>query len=473
MTAGLDCGQLREQVRQAWADDILQRLVDYVTIPAKSPHFDPHWAESGHIDRAVALARGWCESRAVPGARVDVVRLPGRTPVLVVEVDGTAPGNVLLYGHLDKQPEMTGWDADKGPWTPVLEDGRLYGRGGADDGYAVFAALTAIEALHRQQAPCPRCLILVETCEESGSYDLPAYMETLAERIGNPGLVICLDSGCGDYDRLWLTSSLRGMAAGDLTVEVLEEGVHSGDAGGVVPCSFRLARLLLSRLEDPATGAIRLAELQAEPGPERQEEIEHAAQVLGQSVSRRFPWAAGIEPPAEDPSEIILARTWRPALAVTGADGLPPLESAGNALRPATTLRLALRLPPTVDGEAASRALKSLFETDPPPGCRVRFRTSWGATGWEAPPLQQWLREAVDEASRISFGAGAAAMGEGGSIPFMGMLGRRFPQAQFLITGVLGPGANAHGPNEFLHLASAERLTAAVAVVLNRASANL
>jgi len=457
-------------VDAVWQDEILPRLTEYIRIPAKSPHFDERWADNGHIDEAVELARQWCEGQPIDGITVDVVRLEGRTPVLLIEIPGTGPGEVLLYGHLDKQPEMTGWDPDKGPWTPVMADGRLYGRGGADDGYAVFASLTAVRALRELGAEHPRCVVLIETCEESGSYDLPPYIDALADRIGNPALVICLDSGCGNYDQLWLTTSLRGVAAGDLSVEILTEGVHSGDASGVVPSSFRIARRLLDRIEDPATGAVRLEALQADVPEERRRQAGEAAAVLGDGIYRKFPFVDGAGPMATDPVELVVNRTWRAALSVTGADGLPPLAAAGNVLRPGTTLRLSMRLPPTTDADAATRSLTAELERDPPYGAKVSFRPAQASGGWSAPALAPWLSEAVDRASRAHFGQPAVAMGEGGTIPFMGMLGARFPSAQFLITGVLGPHSNAHGPNEFLHVATAKRLTACVSDVLAAAA---
>lgn len=449
-----------------WEDDILPQLAEYIRIPAKSPHFDPDWQAHGHIEAAITLAMTWCQRQPVNGMQVEVVRLPGRTPVLLVEVTGTAPGNVLLYGHLDKQPEMSGWDVDKDPWRPVRNGDRLYGRGGADDGYAIFAALAAIQSLQAQAQAHPRCVVLIETCEESGSYDLPAYMQALAGRIGEPDLVIALDSGCGTYDRLWLTTSLRGLAAGDLSVEILSAGVHSGDAGGIVPSSFRIARLLLERLETAVDGAIKPAALHAPIPPERRQQAQAAAQVLGETAYARFPWMEGAHPARRDVAELILDRTWRPALEVIGADGLPNLIQAGNVLRPRTVLRLSLRLPPTLEAQAALTVLQETLERDPPHQAQVRFSGAQASSGWHAPALAPWLENAVTRASEQAFGAPAAYMGEGGTIPFMAMLGAQFPRAQFLIVGVLGPQANAHGPNEFLHIPTAKRLTGCVAAVI-------
>ena len=454
------------RIDRQWDADIVPQLVDYVKVPAKSPHFDPQWAQSGHIERVIGLAETWARRQPVRGLTLDIVRLAGRTPVLFFEVPGTGNASVLLYGHLDKQPEMTGWRAGYGPWQPLIEDGKLSGRGAADDGYAIFAALSAIGALQADGKPHARCVGIIETCEESGSYDLPAYLEALRPRLGAVDFVIGLDSGCGDYERLWVTTSLRGMSAGTLRVDVLTEGVHSGDASGVVPSSFRVARKLIDRLEDPATGWILPSAFHVAIPPERVEQAARAAGILGATVFRKYPFAGDTQPMVDDGAEALLNRTWRPALSVIGAEGLPPIASAGNVLRPYTELQLSLRLPPLIDGAKATEDLKALLETDPPHHAKVSFAGDHGATGWNAPPTARWLADAMEAASQACYGKPAAAMGEGGTIPFMAMLGQYFPSAQFLITGVLGPKSNAHGPNEFLHIPYAKKLTAAVAHVL-------
>jgi acetylornithine deacetylase/succinyl-diaminopimelate desuccinylase-like protein len=463
-----DQAQLKRFVDRLWDEEIVPTLTDYIAIPNKSPAFDPQWAEHGYMEQAVTLLEGWAQAKidAIPGATLEVVRLEGRTPVILIEIPGQTAETVLLYGHLDKQPEMTGWAEDLGPWKPVLKGDKLYGRGGADDGYAMFGALGAIMALREQGLPHARCVVLIEACEESGSYDLPFYVDHLAGRIGSPSLIVCLDSGCGNYDQLWLTTSLRGMAGGVLKVQVLEEGVHSGDASGVVASSFRIARALLSRLEDETTGEILPREFHAEIPAERLEQARRAGGVLGEDVYAKFPFVDGMKPVSDDIVELILNRTWRPMLATIGADGLPPVQNAGNVLRPQTTLKLSLRLPPTVDAKASGQRLKEILERDPPYGARVSFAAGDVGSGWNAPALAPWLEKAVDEGSQMAFGRGVAMMGEGGSIPFMGMLGEKFPQAQFVITGVLGPHSNAHGPNEFLHIPMGKGVTVAVAHVL-------
>jgi len=466
----MDTTKADRYVAEKWDEDIVPQLVEYIRIPNKSPMFDKDWVAHGYMEDAVRLMEDWARAQSVPGMQVETVRLEGRTPLIFIEIPATGPetgdDTVLLYGHLDKQPEMTGWDDDLGPWKPVLKGDKLYGRGGADDGYAIFGSLAAIQALQQQGVPHARCVVLIEACEESGSYDLPAYVDHLADRIGMPSLVVCLDSGCGNYDQLWCTTSLRGLAGGNFTVKVLEEGVHSGDASGVVPSSFRLLRQLLSRIEEEDTGRILIDGLHVEIPAERLAQAQRAAEVLDTAVFDKFPLVEGLRPMSDELSELVLNRTWRPALSVTGVGGMPPLESAGNVLRPQTSVKLSLRLPPTADGKRSGELLKEALLRDPPNGAQVTLDLEKASTGWNAPAMSPWLTQAIDEASQAFFGKPAMYMGEGGSIPFMGMLGEKFPGAQFMITGVLGPHSNAHGPNEFLHIPMGKKVTACVARVI-------
>ena len=464
----IDITRTTKFVDQCWDDEVIPTLVEYIKIPNKSPSFDPDWAAHGHMENAVALFERWARAKlsSLPGASLEVVRLPERTPVIVIEVPGEGEETVLLYGHLDKQPEMVGWTDGYGPWIPRLEGDKLYGRGGADDGYAMFGALSALLALREQGVPHARSIVLIEACEESGSYDLPYYVDHLAQRIGSPSLVVCLDSGCGNYDQLWLTTSLRGLVSGELKVRVLTEGVHSGYASGVVPSSFRVLRQLLSRLEEEQTGAVRPPELYARIPAERVVQARRAAAALGDKVFTEYPFAAGVAAMADDLPELMLNRTWRPQLAVTGIAGLPLPIDAGNVLLPFTEVKLSLRLPPTLDPDAASNSVRTLLERDPPYGAQIEYEPGSSAAGWNAPALSPWLEQSLARASEAAFGAPPAYIGEGGSIPFMAMLGEKFPHAQFVVTGVLGPHSNAHGPNEFLHIPTGKRISAVIAQVL-------
>lgn len=462
----MDTTTISRFVEHVWAESILPHLKEYLTIPNQSPAYDPEWATNGYLDQATELIANWIRAQQIPGLTLDIVRLDGRTPLIFVEIPGDSSETVLLYGHLDKQPPMDGWNEGLGPWKPVMRDGRLYGRGGADDGYSAFASITAIKALKLQGVPHARCVIVIEADEESGSGDLPYYIDALQERIGSPSLVICLDSGCGNYDQLWITTSLRGLANGTLSVSTLTEGVHSGAASGIVPSTFRILRQLLSRLEDEKTGAIVPEGFYVAIPDERLRQVAATAQILGASVYSEFPFQEGTTPVTQDAREALLNRTWRPQLAITGAGGLPALDRSGNVLRPSTAVKVSLRLPPTADAQAATVALKQLFEHNPPYGAHVSFASEQCAFGWNAPPLEPWLETSLKNASLEFFGKEACYMGEGGTIPFMAMLGEKFPRAQFMITGVLGPRSNAHGPNEFLDVRTGMRLTCSVARVL-------
>lgn len=458
--------QIKQFVEQTWDDTIIPNLIEYIKIPNKSPSFDAEWEKNGYMDQAMDLMHEWCKQHALPNMQMDVVRLPGRTPLLFIDIPGQLDDTVLLYGHMDKQPEMTGWDEDLGPWKPVLRDDKLYGRGGADDGYAVYGSLTAIKALQEQNIPHARCVVIIEGCEESGSYDLPYYIDHLKERIGNPSLVICLDSGASNYKQLWATTNLRGVVTAKLEVQILKEGVHSGYASGIVPDSFQILRQLLSRVQDENTGEIKLPELQVEIPQQRIDQAQKTAEVVGQGIVRSQPFVEGANPMLDDVAELILNRTWRATLTVIGIDDIPNVANGGNVLRPKTTVKLSFRVPPTCDVVKAGDAIKKAFETNPPYNAKVTCEIEEAGPGWNAPEVAPWLDAALQEASETYFDKPAMYLGEGGSIPFMGMLGEKFPTAQFFITGVLGPKSNAHGPNEFLHIPMGKRVTCCVAHVL-------
>jgi acetylornithine deacetylase/succinyl-diaminopimelate desuccinylase-like protein len=466
----LEVAAITEYVNGTWDRSIVPALCDYVRIPNKSPLFDPEWERHGHMERAVELLANWCRCQPIAGMTVKIARLPGRTPLIFVDIPG-GKDTVLLYGHLDKQPEFTGWDQGLSPWEPVIRDGRLYGRGGADDGYAVFSSLTAIAALQTRKILHARCVVLIEACEESGSPDLPAHVEALASEIGTPSLVVCLDAEAGDYERLWLTTSLRGNIVGTLDIAVLTEGVHSGAGSGIAASCFDVLRRLLSRLSDENTGELKLAELRAGIPEERRRQISATARLLGDSVAARMPFADGARAMSRDPAVLLENSTWKSTLTVTGIDGLPNVSNAGNVLAPRLSVKLSFRLPPTADAERAAAAIRRTLQSDPPYGARVAFTSGANSAGWNAPALEPWLERAAREASDRYYGREVMAMGVGGTIPFMAMLGERFPSTQFLVTGVLGPHSNAHGPNEFLHIDYAKRLTGAVAHVLARHAA--
>jgi acetylornithine deacetylase/succinyl-diaminopimelate desuccinylase-like protein len=465
----LDQATVSARVDTHWAA-ALPVLEEYIRIPAKSPAFDPDWAETGYLAAAVELIRRWCDQHAPDDASVWVHELEGLTPVIVIEVPASPEvvraDTVLLYGHLDKQPEMTGWREGLGPWTPVVENDRLYGRGGADDGYAAFAVTSALEALREAGGSHQRCVALIEASEESGSPDLPAHLDALTETLGDVSLVVCLDSSAPDYDALWVTTSLRGLIGAVLRVDVLDRGVHSGLAGGAAPSSTRIIRRLLDRIEDSETGRILLDSLHVDIPVDRLNEAEAAANA-GVDVRRALPFTGSTRSDAESAAAALIDTTWRPAMATIGVEGIPSLSDAGNVLRPYTAVGLSFRIPPTCDPQLAIAELHRVIEADPPNGAQVSLSVVELASGWNATHTEPWLKAALDEASVANFGREAGWWGIGGSIPFMAMLGEQFPEAQFVITGVLGPESSAHGPNEFLDLPTARRISACVAHIVD------
>lgn len=457
-----------EKISERFRGDALSALGEYTSIPCLSPSFAPNWEADGHLLAAARLLEAWAKAQGVEGLTTEILTDEGRTPMLVVEVPGhslDAP-TALVYGHMDKQPPMGAWRAGLDPFRGVLDGDRFYGRGTGDDGYALFSSVIALRALDDARAPRPRTLICIEASEESGSPDLESYLERLAPRIGQPSLVVCLDSGALTYDRLWRTSSLRGNVVATITVSVLNEGIHSGSGGGIVPTSFRILRQLLSRIEDEETGEILLPALHGAIPEWALSDHRTIAAKMPDILEEAFVVLEGVELLGTSNAERLIARSWKPALAVTGIDGMPSPERAGNVLRPSTKAKISLRLAPDVDAQLAARAIEAALSANPPDGAHVDIEFEHPARGWVGEPLVEPLRAAFERASITAFGNPSGAFGEGGTIPFLALLGEWFPDAQILATGVLGPGSNAHGPNEFLHLPMAEAVTLALAELL-------
>jgi acetylornithine deacetylase/succinyl-diaminopimelate desuccinylase-like protein len=454
-------------INEFWDKYITPTLIEYIRIPNKSPDFDPDWLKNGHMTKALKLAGDWAEKYKPDGSTVHIFQEQDRTPLIMIDCPGNIQGNILMYGHLDKQPEMQGWRDGLGPWNPVLKGDKLYGRGGADDGYAMFASTAAVRSLKDQNLDHPRIVILIEFSEESGSPDLPFYMDHCAPLIGKPDLVICLDSGARNYEQFWSTTSLRGLIGCTLRVDVLTEGVHSGSASGIVPSSFRVLRQLLSRIEDESSGTILLEDLNVNIPERRIKDTKSMVDALDGELDQ-FPWHGSMNSTTIDPVEEALRQTWKPALSIVGLDGIPAIKDGGNVLRPYSEVKLSMRIPPTLDKEIAVRVMKKTLTENPPYDASITVEFDEPATGWNAPEIEPWLDSAIQEASHSYFNKPALSMGEGGTIPFMAMLGKKFPKAQFVITGILGPQSNAHGPNEFIHIPYAKNLTASIASIIQQ-----
>jgi len=464
----LDLSQLSDFVDKWWDNSALPSLCEFVEIPALSPSFDSEWEANGYLDAAVNTFVVWVRSLPLQGLTVSVHRLKNRSPVLLVRIDGEADGEVLFYSHLDKQPEASGWSEGKGPWKPVIEDGWLFGRGSVDDGYGGYAGILSVLALQDQGISHPTCRFLIETGEESGSPDLSYYLDELESVLGIPDLVIVLDTGGIDYDRLWITESLRGIVAGTLSVKVSSVGVHSGHGSGVMPSSFRLARQLLSRIEDENTGEIKPEWLHIEITDKMRDQATKIIEMNSESTDD-FPLLDGVQKQVNDPLDIFLTMNLSPSLSIIGADGIPSIQDAGNVLRTNTDLKISIRTPPGISAEKVAVKVQELLEKDPPNGAHVSAKMTEVADGFLSPELPEKLSDMLKKSGKKFYGNEPMSLFIGGTIPVMAMLQSRYPDSKFIITGAGGPGGNAHGPDEKLHIPTAKKVTKCMAATVSAA----
>jgi acetylornithine deacetylase/succinyl-diaminopimelate desuccinylase-like protein len=462
----LDLSKLSDFVEEWWDKSALPSLCEFVEIPALSPSFDSEWEANGYLDAAVNTFIAWTRSLPLKGLTVSVHRLKNRSPLLLVKIEGDSDGEVLFYSHLDKQPEATGWSKGKGPWKPVIEDDWLFGRGSVDDGYGGYAGILSVLALQDQGVSHPTCRFLIETGEESGSPDLSFYLDELESVLGVPDLVIVLDTGGIDYDRLWITESLRGIVAGTLSVKVSSVGVHSGHGSGIMPSSFRLARQLLSRIEDENTGEIKPEWLHIEITDKMKEQAKKIVEMNSDSVDD-FPLLKGVEKQVKDPLDIFLTMNLAPSLSIIGADGIPSIQDAGNVLRTNTDLKVSIRTPPGISADEVAKKVQALLEANPPNGAHVSAEMTEVADGFLSPELPEKLSDMLEKSGKKFYGNSPMSLFIGGTIPVMAMLQSRYPDSKFIITGAGGPGGNAHGPDEKLHIPTAKKVTKCMAAVVS------
>ncbi len=463
----VDLDRLMARADELWEESIIPSLSDFIKIEALSPSFEPNWREKRELDATIDLFTKWLVEQELEGMEYKVHRIGERTPVLLVTVEGTGSGEVIFYSHLDKQPSRPElWSEGLHPLKGVRRDPWLYGRGALDDGYGGYVCVTALKMLQEQGVPYPRSHFLIETCEESGSYDLPPYLELLTEDLGDPDLIVVLDSGGPDYEHIWVTEALRGLVAGNLSVQVSNEGVHSGMSGGVIPSSFRIQRMLLDRVEDSKTGKILVPEMYVEISDKVRKEAEELGKLLGDEIWAQLPVVDTLRPHNEGSAEILLDMNWRPAMSVIGANGMPPTQTAGNVLRTHTDLKLSFRIPPGVNSEIIDSILKERLESNPPYGSKVEYIPDAAADGFHAPAMDGKIADALSSASLHISGLPPMATWVGGTIPFMAMMQKKYPSAQFFCTGTGGPGNNAHGPDEKLHIPSSKRLTAVLSATI-------
>ena len=469
----LDLGQLMDRSEEIWEGSILPSLSDFIEIKALSPLFEPDWAEMGELDATIDLFCEWLDAQGIAGMSYEKHRIGELSPVLIVTIEGTGPGEVIFYSHLDKQPSKPElWSEGLHPLKAVRRDPWLYGRGSVDDGYGGYLCATSVRLLQEAEVPHPRCTMIIETCEESGSFDLPPYLDALTEQLGNPDMVVVLDSGGPDYDHIWMTEALRGLVSGTLSVKVSHEGIHSGNSGGSIPSSFRIQRILLDRVEDSSSGKVLIPEMHVDIPGQIREKAMALREIVGDSIWEQFPTVDTLRQASETTEDMIVAMNWEPTLSIIGADGIPSVQDAGNVLRTNTDLKLSFRIPPGVDSESAIARAKAILEEDPPYGAEVTFTPDSCADGFHAPPLDGPISEAIQEASMELTGLPPLATWTGGTIPFMAMMQGKYPEAMFLCTGTSGPGNNAHGPDEKLHIPSSKRLTVALSATIAAISEN-
>ena len=464
----VDIADLQSRVVKEIDEGVIPTLIEYIRVPSLSPMYDPNWESNGLMVQAQEIILSYVKSLGIRNFTHDLLKEDGKPWMFYGEVAPTSPelGTILIYGHMDKQPHFPDWIPGTNNTEPAIIDDKLYGRGGADDGYALPSAAMLIKTLQDMGVPHGRIVIIGETEEESGSPNLKYLISQLKDRIGHPDLVICLDSGAADYEHLWLTSSLRGNVAIELAVKILKTGMHSGEGSGIVPSTFRIMRQLIERIEDSRTGEIIIPELHQDLDPTIYEKTSATAKVLGDSVISKIDWVDGAQPVTTDVVQAIINRTLKPTLCVTGVEGIPPCGTAGNVLRPSTTFKLSIRLPPTVCSEFAVEKLKEVLLKNPPYHAAVEIVKSSHGSGFAVSPLDDWMTAALNRGSNATFGSDTLYFGEGGSIPFMGMLGEMFPQAKFVVTGVLGPNSNAHSANEFLHIPFMKKILTCLGVLI-------
>ena len=469
----LDLGSMMERSDEIWEQSILPSLSDFIEIKALSPLFEPKWAELGELDATIDMFCEWLDDQGIEGMSYETQRIEDLSPVLLVTIDGTGPGEVIFYSHLDKQPSKPElWSEGLHPLRAVRRDPWLYGRGSVDDGYGGYLCATSVRLLQEQGLPHPKCTMIIETCEESGSFDLPPYLEALTEQLGDPDIVVVMDSGGPDYEHTWMTEALRGLVSGTLSVKVSHEGIHSGNSGGSIPSSFRIQRILLDRVEESTTGKVLVPEMHVDISKEVRDKAAALAEVVGSSIWEQFPTVESLRQASESTEDMIVAMNWEPTLSIIGADGIPPVQVAGNVLRTNTDLKLSFRIPPGVDSESAIDKVKETLESDPPYGAEVTFTPDSCADGFHAPPMEGRVSEAIHDASKELTGLPPLATWTGGTIPFMAMMQGKYPEAMFLCTGSSGPGNNAHGPDEKLHIPSSKRLTVVLSATIAAVSGN-
>jgi len=457
--------------RTAWeaGGQAIEGLMNLVRVPNLSPDYDKEFLTNGLIMKAIDVTKAWMETQGIKGLQSTVYHDPGRWPLLRVDIPAFNGGSrhILCYGHLDKMPHLdaAGWSEGLSATNPVIRGPKVYGRGTNDDGYNSFLVITALRYLEEHNLPHPKITILLETGEESSDEEITRYLHDLHDSIGDVDLICILDAESQDYETVWMCKSLRGVVAGVLSVKHLAVPCHSGMATGLVPSTFRIARELISRIENEKTGEILFPEAHVEIPQNRIDQCNAIAAHLGQGSVEIVTLLPGAKYLSEDFGQLLLNKAWKPGLAVTGQRGLPIVEEGSNVIRPETALKLSLRIPPGVDAEKCQAAMKKILEADPPYGATVEFKPLGAGCGWYGKDFDPLLDAAIKKATKAAFGAEPLYYGEGGSIPLCNTFQELWGKAQIIVTGCAGPDAKPHGYDESLDLPYTGKFTAVVASI--------
>ena len=463
----MDTQQCVDYCTQAWSEGgyALEGLKGIIRIPNLSPGYDKEYFTNGLVYQALHYMADWVKAQGLKNCNVRTFEEPNKEPLLLVDIGATTDKNVLpvlTYGHLDKMPHLdpAGWSEGLSATNPVVRNDKVYGRGTNDDCYEGFVVVTAVKYLEEHNIPHPRVIMLMETGEESGDEEIVRYLHKLRPELGDVGVVLVIDAEAEDYKTLWCCKSLRGVAMGVLTVEHLRQPCHSGMATGLVPDTFRICRMLLSRLEDEQTGEVKLKEAHVDIPEAARQQLHSIAQQLGESCVEIVDRLPGAQLLSTDLTQLLINKAWLPGLAVTGQDGLPVLEQGSNVIRTKTALKLSMRLPPGVDSKKFNLLMKQVLEADPPYGARVQYEIVDGGDGWYGKDFNEVTASSLSRASQAVFGQDPLFYGEGGSIPLCNLLEELWPNAEIIVTGAAGVDSNAHGFDESLNLPYTSKFTA-------------
>ena len=458
---------------------LIPSISEFIKIPNQSRSFDSEWATNGLQEKACKFAMDFAEKQEIQNLTMTLIEEKDKTPAILAIIDPFKNNEtditdisktILMYGHIDKQPPLHGkWSKGLGPHTPVIKNNKLYGRGGSDDGYAWFTCILLAKTLQQNGIPHNRLVLFFETDEESGSRDLMHHLNKYKNQIGEPSLIICLDSGTTDYDHMCLTTTLRGLICFKLRVDVLTHGVHSGSASGIIPSSFRILRNVLDQFENSNTGELP-PQFSVDIPQDKYGQAKLLTDLNQGNIDFKFPILEGVESMGYSGFQNYINRIWKPQLSITGIDGLPSISKAGNVLLPFTEVTCSLRLPPSKPAQQTKLDIQKFFDqVKIPHNAKLSCNILKTGSGFECPSYSPSFLEIINKSGLETFGNPVHFYGVGGSIPFLNDIKNVFPKSQFIITGVLGPNSNAHGPDEMLHLDYLEKLVLALAKILKNA----